>query len=321
MLSSSLIRYAEKLALGIALEVSAFPKPGNVHRLRDFDDTIYEDFIATAIESVYPLYRGIRRGYRYGRSLDRLRIVYGDVILDMVKTSKIISGGGNTCLGTALLLSPLSIALGRNLMLYGEIKIDNILIDACACFKKYSTVLDAIYFYRAIRIARPSYIKKSDVTGEFPSVWSKRYRQELIEKNLRLWSIIEYSSSYDIVAREIVECYPRAYTLSNYIFDRLKNHGVWNRAVVETYLYQLSRELDTLIVRKNGYEVAQRVKEEAKETLKLCEESWANCLEKLKVFDDELASARVNPGSTADIVAVAISIYSLYKSQSLFRVT
>ncbi|MEM4040891.1 MAG: triphosphoribosyl-dephospho-CoA synthase, partial [Ignisphaera sp.] len=88
-----------------------------------------------------------------------------------------------------------------------------------------------------------------------------------------------------------------------------------------TYLYQLSRELDTLIVRKNGYEVAQRVKEEAKETLKLCEESWANCLEKLKVFDDELASARVNPGSTADIVAVAISIYSLYKNQSLFRVT
>ncbi|MEM1541685.1 MAG: triphosphoribosyl-dephospho-CoA synthase [Ignisphaera sp.] len=318
---TNIIKYAEKLALGIALEASAFPKPGNVHRLRDFDDTIYEDFIATAIESVYPLYRGIRRGYRYGRSLDRLRIIYGDIILDMVGISKVISGGGNTCLGTALLLSPLSVALGRNLILYGEINIDDLLSDACACFKKYSTVLDAIYFYRAIRIARPSYIKKSDVTGEFPSVWSKKYRQELIEKNLRLWNLIEYSSSYDIVAREIVECYPRSYTLSKYILARLKNHGIWNRAIVETYLYQLSSELDTLVVRKNGYEVAQRVKEEAKEVMKLCKESWTRCLEKLKAFDDKLASARVNPGSTADIVAVAISIYSLYKNQSLFRVT
>ncbi len=32
-----------------ALEVSGYPKPGNVHRTRDFEDMEFEDFIISGI--------------------------------------------------------------------------------------------------------------------------------------------------------------------------------------------------------------------------------------------------------------------------------
>jgi len=32
-----------------ALEVSGYPKPGNVHRTRDYDDMEFEDFIISGI--------------------------------------------------------------------------------------------------------------------------------------------------------------------------------------------------------------------------------------------------------------------------------
>jgi len=33
--------------LASVLEVSGYPKPGNVHRTRDFDDMVYEDFLVS----------------------------------------------------------------------------------------------------------------------------------------------------------------------------------------------------------------------------------------------------------------------------------
>lgn len=310
-------RYAEKLALGLALEVSAFPKPGNIHRFRDFEDTIYEDFIVAALVSVEPLYRGIKRGFKYGYNLNKLNIIYGDIVFETVKMSKTVSGGGNTCLGSILLLSPISIAVGKNL--FSKVDIMNMLKDACNLFKEYSTTLDAVYFYKAVRIAKPSYIKKTDITGDFPSVWSENYRQELINKNIRLWDVINYSSSYDIVAKEIVECYPRTYKLSQYISKRLQYHGIWNRAIVEAYLNQLSRELDTLVIRKNGIDSANKIRKKAEEILSTCEDSWLKCFDIVKKFDEELALARINPGSTADIIATAISIYAVSRNQNILR--
>ncbi len=36
-------------SLAALLEVSAYPKPGNVHRLKDFPDTKYEHFLAGSV--------------------------------------------------------------------------------------------------------------------------------------------------------------------------------------------------------------------------------------------------------------------------------
>lgn len=311
--------YAERLALGIALEASAFPKPGNVHRFRDFSDTIYEDFIVTSVVAVEPLYRGIRRGYRYHSNLRNLSVVYGDLILGIVSKSRAVSGGGNTCLGTALMLAPISIALGYILALEKRIDVQLILQSACRLLEEFSTPLDAVYFYKAIRAAAPSYIRRSDETGPYPNVWDRRYREILIGSQTRLWDILSYSGMFDIVARDVVECYSRAYRLSRYLSERLKAHGIWNRAVVEAYLYQLSSDVDTLVVRKHGYEVVTEIKEKAGELLAECELSWSSCLTKLVQLDNEMASKGINPGSTADIVATAISLYAISRPNRILR--
>lgn len=314
-----LLRYAERLALGIVLEVSAYPKPGNVHRFRDFSDTIYEDFLVTALTAVEPLFRGIRRGYKHGNSLTMLKIVYGDIIYDLVSLSRRISGGGNTCLGTALMLTPIAVALGYELSRRNKICLEEMLQTSCKWLKKYSTALDTVYLYKAIRVATPSYVRRSDHTNSYPNVWEKNYRRKIIEKNIKLWDILEYSSLFDIVARDIVECYPRSYKLAQYIYTRLKTHNIWNRAVVEAYIYQLSNEIDTLILRKKGFKEALGVKESAEKIVKLCENSWLYCVDELRKFDEELSSRGINPGSTADIVATAISLYTLTRPDNILR--
>ncbi len=49
-MTSNLEDHIERLAIMAAvLEVSASPKPGNVHRYKDFSDTNYEHFLGAAI--------------------------------------------------------------------------------------------------------------------------------------------------------------------------------------------------------------------------------------------------------------------------------
>jgi len=317
-----LIRYAEMLALGIVLEASAYPKPGNVHRLRDFADTLYEDFAVSAVVAVEPLYRGIARGYRYRDNLVFLKRVYGDIIYDLVLLSMRTSGGGNTCLGTAILLTPIAVSLGCELASKKDTVDSRLLLaNAAKRLEKFSTPIDTVYLYRAVRVASPSYIKDTDSTGEYPSVWSRNYRELILSKGARLWDILRFSSSFDMVAREVVEGYPRVIDSVGYIEKRLGYHGSWNRAVVEAYLHRLSTEPDTLVIRKHGYATARYVQKRAAETIDECLGSSGSdrCLERVWELDRELAHMGVNPGSTADIIAVAISVYALKRREAILR--
>jgi len=312
----TLYRYAELLGLSLALEVSAYPKIGNVHRYRWFFDTLYEDFLVASSTSIHHLYIGIVRGYR-----DRLREikkVFGDIVFNIVRDSIDISGGGNTCLGSSLLLSPIAIAIG-SMVREGSIDIDMVGYRARDIVKNFGKPLDTVYIYRAIRIAKPSYIRAEDSTGELPNVWDNRYRRKIIEQSIAPWTILEYSSRNDIVAREIVEGFPRSLELSKHIDKRLETHNDWNRAIVETYLYQLSRELDTLIIRKKGLEIAEKVMNIAKELYNICIDRWSQCLEKLYRIDEELHRNGINPGSTADIIVSSIALYILRKRRRILR--
>ena len=42
-------KIAQIAQIASALEVSGYPKPGNVHRTRDFDDMEFEDFIISGV--------------------------------------------------------------------------------------------------------------------------------------------------------------------------------------------------------------------------------------------------------------------------------
>ncbi len=304
------------LSSGIGLEVSAYPKPGNVHRLVDHEDTWFEDFIITSNVFTYWLYRGAVRGYykRYNR------YTIGDLVYHIVKDSMLITGGGNTCLGSSLLLTPLSLSIGELLSERNEIDINDLVRMACSIVEKYSTVYDTIMFYKAIRKASPSYIKVTDETHYYPNVWSPSYQEEILRGNISLWRILKYSSRTDIVAGEVVNCYKASIDAMKFLSNRLAYHRAWNRAIVETYLYLLSKTRDTVITRKYGLDLAENVMELAKYILDkviVAGKEWINIV---MDFDRKLQSMNFNPGSIADLTASAISLYSLWRKRSILRI-
>ena len=308
------------LTSSIALEVAGYPKPGNVHRLRDFSDTLFEDFLVTAVVAEYYVLKAIMRGCKLTRG-SSLKVLVGDLIKYTVVESKKVSGGGNTCLGSTLLLYPLAVTVGYAICLgYDVLEVSNIVMTAKELIHKYSTVLDSINFYSAVRHASPSYIRKSDVVGDIPSVWDDDYREKLLSKNFRLWDILTYSSKNDIVCSELVEGYIRSLRNLTFLKNRLKTHSNWNLALVETYLYQLTQDLDTLIIRKYGFKVAQEVSKKALEVLSKCLDGRGDCLNSVKDFDKELVEKNINPGSSADIIVSTIALYALQKGGSILRI-
>ncbi len=309
--------YAFYLSSGLALEAAAYPKPGNVHRLHDFSDIRFEDFIiASGISQIYFL-KGILRGMVLAKGVE-MKNVYGDLIRSIVINSMNISGSGNTNLGSGLLLVPLSVALGYLKVYNYEIELNNLLSIAQNLLRKYSTVNDTINYYKTVRVVSPSYIRSTDNTGEMPNAWDSNFINKIKGKGITLWDIISFSSKYDLNSNEITQGYPRNLGLILFMINRLKIHGEWNRAVVETYIYQLSREKDPVIMRKYGNETASYVQNEARKIMQ-CIDDWAVCKKEIEIFDEKLFERKINPGSTADLIATAISLYSLWRQKSIIR--
>ncbi len=302
------------ISSSISLEVSAYPKPGNVHRLSDHVDKLFEDFVVAGHVAHGWIRRGVLRGYRgsYGKYL------VGDVIYGMVRESMEVAGSSNTILGIAILLSPLSIALGKCLR-EGIVRASRAASVAREVLEKSSTAFDSIALYRAIRHASPSYIRRSDRTSGPPNVWSKSYRREILEGNYRLWEVLVASSSVDVVSREVVEEYPRSLKAAGYLGNRLNIHGNWNRAVVETYLLILSEDVDTLVSRKHGVSVAEEVKERAGSVLSEVEEAGEDWFKQVVELDKDLRARGINPGSAADITAAAIALHNIDCRKGILR--
>lgn len=300
------------LSIGPALEVSAYPKPGNVHRLRDFEDTRFEDFIITSHILAYVLRLGIVRGMRCSFT----RVTVGDLIYRAVKMSKDIHGGGNTCLGTATLLTPISLAIGFRRSIE-EIK--NILTTATNIVREYSSVLDTIYFYKAIRYVKPSYLKRTDDTKGYPNVYSRNYILEIKRSNLRFYKLLSESSRFDIVSKEVVKGYPITQEALEFLESKLREGIDWNYAVIDTYLYLLSKYDDTLVIRKFGFNTMKFIARRAEDILRSGGSSSSEGYKQLIKLDKLLGSKGINPGAIADIVATTISLYSLKTRRSIIR--
>ncbi|MEM3041765.1 MAG: triphosphoribosyl-dephospho-CoA synthase, partial [Nitrososphaerota archaeon] len=99
--------------LAAALEVSGYPKPGNVHRTADFLETRFEDFLASSVAIGPPIRMLAWRALRASRGqlgLNQLRV--GETVKECVTASVRWQKGGNTHLGSILLFAPLTAAAG-----------------------------------------------------------------------------------------------------------------------------------------------------------------------------------------------------------------
>lgn len=295
------------LSSAISLEVAAYPKPGNVHRLRDHKDTRFEDFLITS-HVMQPIFIEV-----FNRSLNNNQIRIGEAIYLSVKFARKIHGGGNTNLGLATLLIPLAAGAAQCLP---RLDTKEIVLKARNIVKN-SNVEDAIMFYKAIRVASPSYIKKSiPEKTNLPDVYAENFEDELKRNHYTLWDIFTESSSWDIVSKELITGYPESIFVKRFIERNLNKIG-WNNSVVSAYIHLLANRPDSLITRKSNKEMAILIMNEAANIKKLKKIHSKKGLKMLNELDEKLNALNLNPGSTADIIASGIALYNIQKINTL----
>ena len=277
---------ARSAQLALLLEVSAYPKPGNVDRTHDFIDTRYEHFLASSV-ALYPVLREAAvRGSSHGMGV-------GELIRRGVEESVAWQSGGNTHFGVLLLLVPLAMAAGA-CESYDMEKIKRRATEIML----NTSMADAIEIYTAFPRA------KVKVRRDVPEldVMDEASIHEIRDKKLSFYAILTISASYDLISRELVGGFEITFKYAPLIKDFAREERI-NDAITHAYLRLLSEEEDTFIKMKFGPKKSTYVKEWA---TRIVNRGYKR--KEIEELDRELIREGLNPGSTADIIAAALFI-------------
>ena len=305
-------RISDLAVISSLLEVSSF-KPGNVTPADDFEDTSFEDFIFGAVGMRNGIYKALERGYLAAKGEIRYsKIGVGSLIRECVEQVLEMNKGKNTHLGTAMLFIPTSSAVG---ICFGKTVGFEKLQENFKVVIDCSTIEDAIELYRAIRICNPGGIEAKDETSIKLDVMKLSSEEKLRDLKLTFKKIMMLSAEKDLIAKEIIESLGNLLEFGLPIFERLQERLKLREAITQYYLILLSRSPDTLIARKTSLEKAKEISDIAKSILEkggILTEEGKREIEK---FDKYLRenSNKLNPGSTADLVAETIYLYLIKK--------
>lgn len=270
-----------------ALEVSGFPKPGNVHRTRDYDDMVFEDFVVSGIvigDSIREACTDV--------DIDNPRL--GRYILDAVaETDRWIKN--NTNLGIVMMITPIAVAAAIS------DKFDDVR-ENVKLLMSNTSVDDACYLYDAINIADAGGMGDQD---EY-DVASDNAKQELRDNNQTMYDVLKISAPWDMLAREMTSDMPAVFEIGYPTYHKLKEEKSQNEACILTFLTLLSQVPDTLISRKYGDDEALKISMMTRDLLKL--KDAPDFIERVNEFDDYLFNNKYNPGTTADLTATSIFV-------------
>ena len=222
---------AERAQLAMMLEVTAYPKPGNVDRCHDYPETRLEHFLASTIfarEALEEAEKGKGR--------------IGEIIRHAVRDTS-CHKGGNTHFGAFILLIPL--VYGRDIP------------GAMAAITRTDTS-DAVAFYKAFAMTKVSMNATDELDVNDPHTLTL-----IRDRDMTLLDIMQHSAAHDMVAREWVTGFP----LVRRGADLLKQLGPGRQSIVDAFLTLLATEPDTFIIKKHGLEVARETMSKAREVL------------------------------------------------------
>jgi len=310
--------------LAAALEVSGWPKPGNVHRTADFEDTTFEHFIAGSIALGPQIRRATLRGIGAGKGRIGLEEVgVGEIIGKILEDVGAWHRGGNTHLGTSMLIVPLAVSAGYTFANTSKLGIADIRRNAAAVMRA-TTVQDALDFQRAIGPLMPTGLGKLE-DGDLPDLSDEGARRTIVGKAYTLYDMMKASSDWDNIAREWVTRMEISFCCGLPTWMRIRREtGDVNVATVNTFLTILSRYPDTFIARKIGSRMvgdigkavrmglvdARRISTMASKVLSMGGASKVEGIRALRDFDRQLRARgnEMNPGTTADLTSSSIMI-------------
>lgn len=261
------------------LEASS-PKAGNVHPTSDFDDMTYLDFLASSV--------GIAHVFDNRERKSVGELVHSAVSWTQMQLSK------NTNLGTILLLAPLARAASH----CGNSICSQALRSAVEQELRGLNACDAELVYRAILLAKPGGLGRSsvhDIRGEAP---------------LDLVEAMRLASNVDAVARQYVYGFQDIFDrLLPWLMELTERYSDLREAICGLQLRWMAAELDGLIVRKTGTQIAE-------EARGLAELAWDELrtlgrrATRFVALDSFLRADghRRNPGTTADLIAATLFV-------------
>lgn len=292
--------------LAMLLEVSSYPKPGNVHRLSDHPDTKFEHYLASAVAVMPHMFKAANKAAEVARGVIEPRQAgVGRIIRGAVQDSLKAHRGGNTCLGVLLLLTPLTMAA-----CYAKLKGDSMLEGLrgrIPIFTANTTPKDAAAIYEAIRAAKPGGIGRVS----YLDVMDEDSIREIYRLKLTVNDVFKLSMGRDSVAREWVTNFEVTFNVGFPAFKRAYlASGDFNKSTVQAFLEILSAEPDSTVLRKAGRGEALRISRRASEILMAGGALTEEGLAQLYALDRELkeGGSKLNPGSTADITASTLMV-------------
>jgi triphosphoribosyl-dephospho-CoA synthase len=293
------------LELAILLEASAH-KPGNVSVVTNFEKTRYEHFLASAVAASSSFESAAKQGIAVSEGKIGLTdIGVGRLIRGCVTDINAWQHGGNTLLGTVILLSPMAVAAG---MMKREESFDiPIFRRDLKLIVESTTPEDAVDVYKAIKIANPSGLGKAPDLDINDPTSTKR----ILDEKVSLYGVFKIAEKYDTICSEWVHNYPITFDLAySSLIKRLQHDSDPSIAVVQTFLEVLSKVPDTFIARKTSPEKAREISLTAAEIVELGGLETSDGKKRLAEFDQELrqSSNLLNPGATADIIAAGLAV-------------
>lgn len=292
------------LELAVLFEASAH-KPGNVSVFSNFENTRYEHFLASAVAAAPFFERAAKRGAAVAEGkLGKAEIRLGRLIRDCVTDVAAWQHGGNTLLGTIILLSPIAVAAGMTSAEDFEVRK---LRKSLKVVVESTTPMDTVDLYEAIRIASPGGLgKRPDLDVNDSSSEAK-----ILKGNVSLFQVFKIAEKYDTICSEWVNNYPVTFDIAySSLVKKLDGKTSLNEAIIHTFLEVLVKVPDTFIARKVGFERSKKVSAYARKVLDLGGLKTESGRRNLDKFDRQLRRSNnlLNPGTTADIIGAALSL-------------
>jgi len=270
-------------------EVTA-PKPGNVNCFSDGHNMQVDDFLLSA-KAIAPI-------------LAQTDMSVGELILQAIQATRSVVDC-NTNLGIVLLFAPLCRAV-HSCDTFEELPV------ALAKVLNTLTIEDAKTCYQAIRLAEAGGMGKveSQDLKTIPTITLKQ--------------AMALAQNRDGIAKQYLNNFHEIFTIGlPSLTSAIKCEETIEWATALAYLTILSSVPDSLVCRKQSLEHAEAVSKRASNLIDKMK--TINKLSYLKTdiiaWDNELKKEAINPGTTADLTAATLLLYSFQSKLTSNRIS
>jgi len=280
--------------LSMLIEVSTFPKPLNVDRFTALKNVKFENFLATTSYVSISYLDAILDGLKNRQNI-------GKRIYEATSAMLKFQSGKNTSLGTIMLLIPLITATAKSLQYKDEVTVEDVKENVKSILNS-TTYIDSIWICKAILENRPSWLIKVDKYDILKEDWE----DEIKKDNANVKMLMRNSQNFDWIAYEYCNDYSLTFN-ENYPFFKkaLENYNNLNSSALKTFIWMLSRRIDSHIYRKFGYNIAETVRKNAEHYYKRIEKG-EDVITVAAEFKETYLQSNINAGTTADLLAAVL---------------